>query len=75
MAEVKETKDSSTQAAGSSVAGAPAGSKSEPADDDADRLGGDIKTRSAGQPGGAAGSQEDDDDSGETDDDDAERGA
>lgn len=56
MGEGEETKGSTTA---SVAAGGSTGSKSQPGDDDPDRLGGDIMTRSAGETGGAKGSQED----------------
>jgi hypothetical protein len=58
MAEGEETKGSTATTA-SGATGETVGSKSQRRDDDdPDRLGGDIMTRSAGQPSGGTGLQE-----------------
>jgi hypothetical protein len=77
MAEGEEMKGSTTTASGAT--GESVGSKSQRSDDDPDRLGGDIMTRSGDQPGRATGSQEEGEQpprpAGSADDDDPVRGA
>jgi hypothetical protein len=76
MAEGEETKGSTTA---SGATGESVESESQRSDDDPGRLGGDIKTRGTGQPGGATGSQEAGKQpprrGGSTEDDDPVRGA
>ncbi len=78
MAEGEETKESTTTT-GSRATGESVGSKSQRSDDDPDRVGGDIKTRSADQPGSAAESGEEGEQpaglGGPAEDDDPVRGA